>query len=121
MESVIKAADASGFPEEARHLEYFSVPDQPDYENHDFILRLANSGREFKVPATKSAADILIENGYLIDLKCSDGICGVCKCNLVSGDVEHRDFVLSKKQRESQVILCQSRAAVVDGVMEIDL
>jgi hypothetical protein len=28
---------------------------------------------------------------------------------------------LSKKQRETQVILCQSRAAEKDGVIEIDL
>jgi hypothetical protein len=40
---------------------------------------------------------------------------------VVSGDIEHRDFVLSKKQRETQVILCQSRATEKDGVIEIDL
>jgi ferredoxin len=54
-------------------------------------------------------------------VKCSDGICGVCKCGLVSGDVEHRDFVLSNAQREGQIILCQSRAAAKDGTVEIDL
>jgi ferredoxin len=54
-------------------------------------------------------------------MKCSDGICGVCKCNLISGDIEHRDFVLSKMQRKKEVILCQSRATVRNGVMEIDL
>ncbi len=121
MNSVIAAADAGGFPDEARHLEYFSVPEQPDYVNHDFKIRLAKSGREFDVPADKSAADVLIDEGYNIDLKCSDGICGVCKCGVVSGEIEHRDFVLSKKQRETQVILCQSRAAEKDGVIEIDL
>jgi len=35
--------------------------------------------------------------------------------------VEHRDFVLSKKQRQDNIILCQSRAAQKDGVVEIDL
>jgi hypothetical protein len=45
----------------------------------------------------------------------------VCKCGLVSGEVEHRDFVLSKAQRESEMILCQSRAQEEDGVIEIDL
>jgi hypothetical protein len=38
-----------------------------------------------------------------------------------SGDVEHRDFVLSKAQRADTIILCQSRAAEKDGVLEIDL
>ncbi|WP_432817219.1 reductive dehalogenase [Sulfitobacter sp. JB4-11] len=121
MVAVMDAADRAGFPEEARHLEYFSVPEQPEYVNHPFTLRLARSGRDLIIPPDKSATDVLAENGYRIDVKCSDGICGVCKCGLVGGDVEHRDFVLSKAQRQDQIILCQSRAAQKDGVIEIDL
>ena len=73
------------------------------------------------VPPEKAATDVLIEHGYKIDVKCSDGICGVCQCGLVAGEVEHRDFVLSKAQRQHTIILCQSRAAQKDGVVEIDL
>ena len=121
MQNVMKAAEKSGFPDEARHLEYFSVPAQPDHVNHAFTLKLVRSGKELYVPADRSATDVLMENGVKIDVKCSDGICGVCKCGLVSGAVEHRDFVLSKAQRETTVILCQSRAAKPDGVVGIDL
>ena len=118
---VMDAAERQGFPEDARHVEYFSVPKHPEYENHDFTLRLVRSGKEFTIPAHKSAAEVLIENGYTINLKCSDGICGVCKCGLKGGEVEHRDFVLSKAQREDSIILCQSRASKQDGIVEIDL
>ncbi len=121
MTGVIEAAERQGYPEEARHLEYFSVPEMPEYENHDFVLKLAKTQREFIVPADKSATDVLNENGIHVDVKCSDGICGVCKCGLVSGDVEHRDFVLSKAQRKNSVILCQSRAAQPGSVVEVDL
>ena len=121
MQSVIETAERLGFPEDARHLEYFSVPEIPDYENHDFTLKLAKSGKEIFVPADKSAIEVLAENAIHVDEKCSDGICGVCKCALISGDVEHRDFVLSKAQRENSIIICQSRAAKADGVIEIDL
>jgi ferredoxin len=121
MASVMEAAEAAGYPEDARHLEYFSVPEVPDYVNHPFKLKLARSGRTLEVPADKSATDVLAENGIQVDVKCSDGICGVCKCGLVSGAVEHRDFVLSKAQRESGVILCQSRAAQPGGTIEVDL
>lgn len=121
MTSVLEAAERQGFPEDARHLEYFSVPELPEYKNYDFTLRLARSGKEFLVPANKSATDVLEENGIHVDVKCSDGICGVCKCDLVSGEVEHRDFVLSKSQRETSIVLCQSRAANNAGIVEIDL
>ncbi len=121
MNSVIQAAEKQGFPEDARHLEYFSVPEVPDWVNHPFTLRLARSGRELMVPADRTATDVLAENGIHVDVKCSDGICGVCKCGLISGEVEHRDFVLSKKQRETAIILCQSRALNEGGVVEVDL
>lgn len=121
MNAVMECAEASGFPEEACHLEYFSVPEIPDYVNHDFTLRLANTGKEYLIPAGKTATDVLAENGIQIDVKCSDGICGVCKCGLVNGEVEHRDFVLSKAQRENAIILCQSRAAEENGVITVDL
>jgi ferredoxin-NADP reductase/ferredoxin len=121
MGAVMDAAEAAGYPEEARHLEYFNVPEQPDYINYDFKIKLVKSNRELLIPADKSATDVLAENGIHIDVKCSDGICGVCKCGLVSGDVEHRDFVLSKSQREGSIILCQSRAQEKDGIIEIDL
>ncbi len=120
MNSVIEAAERQGFPEDARHLEYFSVPETPEYENHDFMLRLRN-GDELLVPADKSATDVLQDHGIAVDVKCSDGICGVCKCGLIAGEVEHRDFVLSKAQRETTIILCQSRAAKAGGVVAIDL
>jgi reductive dehalogenase len=120
MASVMDAAEQGGFPDDARHLEYFSVPEQPDYENHPFRIRVKD-GSEFTVPADKTAADVLNENGFRVDVKCADGICGVCKCGVISGDVEHRDFVLSNAQRQSTIILCQSRAADPDGVLELDI
>ena len=119
MDGVMAAAENQGFPEDARHLEYFSVPEQPDYVNHEFTVKLARSGRELLVPADKSISDMLQENGVPVDVKCSDGICGVCKCGIVTGEVEHRDFVLSKKQREAEIITCQSRAA--EGCRKITL
>ncbi len=121
MQSVLQTAEANGFPEEMRHMEYFDVPELPEYENHEFTLRLAKSGREFTIPADQSATDVLAAAGVQVDVKCSNGICGVCKCGIVSGAVEHRDFVLSNKQRAGAMILCQSRAAEAGGIIEIDL
>lgn len=121
MQSVINAATGGGFPEEARHLEYFTTPEQPEYVNHAFTLRLKQSQRDVLVKPDEHATDALLAAGVHVDVKCSDGLCGVCKCGLIAGDVEHRDFVLSNKDRETAVILCQSRAAAKDAVIEIDL
>jgi len=121
MEGVVQAAARQGFPEAARHLEYFSVPEQTDYVNHAFTVTLAKSGKDLIISANKTLSDVLLDNGIPVDVKCSDGICGVCKCGLIKGDIEHRDFVLSNKQRETEIITCQSRAAHADGHIVIDL
>ena len=113
MDGVFEAASAHGWPEDAMHREYFSVPEVGGWTNHPFVLRLANSGRTLQVPADRSATDVLAEAGLAIDTKCSDGLCGVCATRYdraASGEIEHRDFVLSKKEREQRVILCCSRA-----------
>ena len=121
MNAVTAAAAAGGYPEEAIHLEYFTLPEEPEYENHAFTLKLARSGREITVGADQAATDALLEAGVRVDVKCADGLCGVCKCQVLSGEVEHRDYVLSRAQREHAMILCRSRAAEPQGVIEIDL
>ena len=120
MDAVIETATQLGFPEDTRHLEYFSVPEQPAYENHPFTLRLRD-GRQIDVAPDTAASDALLAAGVHVDIKCGDGLCGVCKCGYSSGTVEHRDFVLSSAQRETTLILCQSRAASPGEILEIDL
>ncbi|MCP5038484.1 MAG: 2Fe-2S iron-sulfur cluster binding domain-containing protein [Rhodobacteraceae bacterium] len=121
MNAVIDAATKGDYPEEARHLEYFTLPEEPEYVNHPFTLKLAKSGRAVPVSSGESASDALLAAGIHVDVKCADGLCGVCKCGVVSGNVEHRDYVLSKAERENAMILCRSRASDPDGVVEVDL
>ena len=121
MDAVFAEGAAKGWPEEALHKEYFSVPEPPDYVNEPFVLKLAKSGRSFEVPADKRATDVLIEAGFNVDMKCSDGICGVCAAPLVSGEIEHRDHVLSAKERQRKIILCCSRAKAAGGEIVVEL
>jgi ferredoxin len=76
------------------------------------------------VLADRSATEVLAEAGVAIDVKCSDGLCGVCGVLYdaqASDAVEHRDFVLSHKERQHKVILCCSRAQHAGGVITLDI
>lgn len=121
MGAVFESALAQGWHEDSLHREYFTVPDDLDYENFDFQIKLGRSGAKILVPAEQSAADALTEAGYPIDTKCSDGLCGVCVADYLQGDVEHRDFVLSNAQRKGKLTLCCSRAADADGEIVLDM
>ncbi|MCY4461285.1 MAG: 4Fe-4S dicluster domain-containing protein [Albidovulum sp.] len=121
MDAVFDAAEAAGWPEDACLREYFSVPELPEKERWPFKLRLASTGMEVEVPAEHSAVEALAERGIFVETKCSDGICGVCATPLIDGEVDHRDYVLSKKERKEKVILCCSRAAEENGELVVGL
>ena len=77
-----------------------------------------------EVPAERSATDMLAQAGIKVDTKCSDGLCGICATAYdagASGEIEHRDFVLGRKEREHKVILCCSRPKEAGGQIVVDL
>ncbi|MEP7280411.1 MAG: 4Fe-4S double cluster binding domain-containing protein [Rubrivivax sp.] len=124
MDEVFAAAAAAGWPDEACHREFFSIPEDPDRIDRPFVLRLARRGRDLPVPADRSATEVLAESGIGVDTKCSDGLCGVCATAYdadASDPVEHRDVVLSAAERRQRVILCCARSAVDGGTLVLDL
>jgi ferredoxin len=124
MDAVFSAAAAAEWPEAACHREYFTAPEIPDRVNHPFVLELRRQGRELPVSADQSATDALAAAGIAVDVKCSDGLCGVCALPYdaaASDPVEHRDVVLGAAERESRVILCCSRSARAGGRLVLEL
>ncbi len=124
MDAVLAIAQQQHWPQDNVHREYFVVPEPPERPSFPFRLVLARSARQFEVPADQSATDVLSAAGIMIDMKCSDGICGVCAVGYdaaASDAVDHRDYVLSRQAREQRVILCSSRSARPGGVLTIDL
>lgn len=121
MDGVFETAAQKGWPEDHVAKEYFTVPERPAYENLPFTLKLTRSERSVAVGEEESATEALARAGVPVDTKCSDGLCGVCATPYLEGEVEHRDYVLSNKERERKIILCCSRAQSADGVIALDL
>ena len=121
MDTIFESALEQGWDEDSLHREYFTAPNTDHYENHSFKLVLKSSGVEIEVPEDKKATEALADAGYPIETKCSNGICGVCAKNYISGDVEHRDFVLSKEQRQNKIILCCSRTVELGGEIVLEI
>ncbi len=121
MDAVFASATKQGWHEESLHREYFVVPEVGDYKNFPFQLQLNRSGIQVEVSAEQSAVDALADAGIPVDVKCSDGLCGVCVTNYVAGDVEHRDYVLSKNERKTRMTLCCSRAKIENSKIVLDL
>lgn len=96
---------------ESVHVEAFHATAQPGKEaNTAFEVEV--EGKTYEVPADKSIVDLLNENGCDVDTSCQEGICGTCIMQVLDGDPDHRDNVLTQGEKESGelIVVCVSRA-----------
>jgi ferredoxin-NADP reductase len=77
----------------------------------EFIVELAQSGREIPVPVGTSIADALEHAGVPVYTSCREGTCGTCETAVISGEIDHRDSILSDSERRENktMMLCVSR------------
>lgn len=110
MERIQAAAATSGWPAGAIATETFGQP-RPSHTDAPFTIELARSGRQLRVEVGQSIVDVLEGERLSVDTVCRQGICGTCRCRVLSGEIEHRDSVLTAAEREegNQILLCVSR------------
>ncbi|SEF99370.1 PDR/VanB family oxidoreductase [Marinobacterium lutimaris] len=97
------------------HFERFKAP-EPASSNSvtdkSFKVTLSSSGKTIEVPPHLSLLEALESEGISIPFSCREGMCRTCECRVLEGKIDHRDYVLSDSERESNevVLPCVSRA-----------
>jgi phthalate 4,5-dioxygenase reductase component len=113
-------ADMSGhWPSGRVHFERFGVDATVLAENVAFNVQLKKSARQFNVSSQQTLLEALRANGCTVRSSCESGTCGSCKTGLISGDVAHRDQVLSAQEQATHIMPCVSRAR--SGELVLDL
>lgn len=113
-------ADMSGhWPSGTVHFESFGVDASAYAANTPFNARLQKSGTSVQVPADKSILEALRGAGIRVASSCESGTCGSCRTTLLSGEVEHRDMVLSDEEKENNIMVCVSRAKSAELVLDL--
>ncbi|CAM7198374.1 MULTISPECIES: PDR/VanB family oxidoreductase [Enterobacter] len=115
MEKARELATAKGWDDAQLHSEAFQpvAPVTSGVAGEIFMVKLASTGDRWPVPADKTIAQVLLENGVAVPLSCEMGICGACLTPVIDGVVDHRDSVQSEAEKnapEQQVALCCSRS-----------
>lgn len=115
MEKVYQVALTRGWAESNLHSEAFQpvMPADCNETGEIFTVKLASTGERWPVPADKTIAQVLLENGVAVPLSCEMGICGACLTPVIDGVVDHRDSVQSEAEKsaaDQQVALCCSRS-----------
>lgn len=95
-------------PPEYVHVEYFSSG-APKAKG-GFQVVLARSKKELWVPHDQTILATLLENGIEVSRSCLEGVCGTCETVVLEGTPDHRDKVLSARERASntKMMICCS-------------
>jgi ferredoxin-NADP reductase len=103
------------------HIERFSAAGEVVAVQADgYQVELARSGKTVDVPSGKSLLDALLETGYECDHSCREGVCGACEVAVLEGEIDHRDSVLTAREREAGKTMmvcvsgCKGKKLVLD-------
>ena len=98
------------WPDSAVHFEDFVGASAPRADDKPFEVKLVKSGKRYEVAAAVSILDTLRQHGHVLASSCESGTCGTCRTRFTDGEPDHRDLVLSDKEKRSEIMICVSRA-----------
>lgn len=78
-----------------------------------FAVELAHTGLTLEVPPDRTLLEVLRAANVDLPSDCEEGLCGTCEVEVLEGEVDHRDAVLSRGERAQnrKMMACCSRAA----------
>jgi ferredoxin-NADP reductase len=102
-------------------MERFKGADITVSDCQPFELKLQQSGLSTTVNANESVLDAIERLGVDYPWSCREGICGTCEAPVLSGEVQHLDFVLTPEERTQQrrMMVCVSRCGAGSLVLDI--
>lgn len=99
---VATTAHGQDWSDERIHFEYFAARPQEHEANGSFQVQVASTGKVYEIGPDDSIVDVLAADGVEICTSCQQGICGACITRVLEGKPEHRDAVLSDKERDEE-------------------
>jgi ferredoxin len=116
------AAVADLVPPEALRVERFaSVAVPADGTDTAFDVELNRSGRTVSVPAGRSVLASIEAAGVPVLFSCREGTCGTCETQVLDGEPDHRDSLLTPDERAAgdTMMICVSRARGARLVLDL--
>lgn len=89
-------------------------------DDHAFDVELIDSGLHLTVAKDQTLLSCLLAKGIDVNFDCNEGLCGSCQIQVLEGELDHRDKVLTQteRQRGQSMMSCCSRAK---GTIKIKL
>lgn len=97
-------ASTAEVPEHRRHIERFTNTEAPATEG-GFVVELAASGLSVDVAPGQTILDAVETAGVSVAYSCMDGVCGTCETRVLEGEPDHRDQVLTDREKASKEVI----------------
>jgi cytochrome P450/ferredoxin-NADP reductase len=116
-------ACSEAWPEDALRVEHFVASGgklDPAHEQA-FEVELKDSGLVLNVAADQTVLDALRRANIDVQSDCEEGLCGSCEVRVLAGEIDHRDVVLTRAERDTQsrMMTCCSRAKSGRLILEL--
>lgn len=102
------------WPEDTLRVEHFQsqLGTLDPSKEQAFEVVLKDSGITVMVPADQTLLAALRAANIDVQSDCEEGLCGSCEVHVLDGEVDHRDVVLTRSEREAntKMMSCCSRA-----------
>jgi ferredoxin-NADP reductase len=102
-------------------VERFQPKAQEAGGEREFEVVLAQSGRTLTVAPGVSVLDTVRAAGVEVLYSCTEGTCGTCETDVLEGDPDHRDSVLTEEERAAgeTMLICVSRCRGARLVLDL--
>ncbi|MBU8865833.1 PDR/VanB family oxidoreductase [Paenarthrobacter aromaticivorans] len=123
-EPLLKAVAGAMKDETQLRIERFKAPEKvavPAQSESAFDVVCHSTGQRIPVAPDVSVLAALNNAGIDVPSSCAEGICGTCETRVISGDVEHRDFLLSKAEQAANksMFVCVSRCRSAELILDL--
>lgn len=103
----------ASWPVDMLRVERFAArPLDEPHQERSFEVELSQSGVTLVVPADRSVLEVVEGEGIDVLTSCEEGTCGTCETAVLEGLPDHRDSVLTAKERAANdcMLICVSRS-----------
>lgn len=122
IKSLARECYARGIPKKNIHFELFESFNEDIFPTEKSFPLLKNIEVEFQLYGENFITKLennkfkllqqLLEKGYKVPYSCKSGICGICECQLLEGEVEllENEYLTEKEEASGKILACQSVA-----------
>jgi tetrachlorobenzoquinone reductase len=107
---------------ENAHIERFAAVQiaPADDARAQYQVQLRKTGKTITVTAADNLLEALLAAGAKVDSSCREGVCGTCETRVLSGQPDHRDAILSAKERAESKTMMVCVSGCKSAMLELD-